>query len=128
MNTDPIADLLTRIRNAIKARHSKAVAPYSKMKMAMLEVLKKHNFINSYKVIKNDKSFDEIEIELKPELTELNLKRVSKPGQRIYIKKGDIKPVLDGYGIAIVSTPRGVMTGDEAIKSGTGGEYICRIW
>ena len=128
MNTDPIADLLTRIRNAVQARQLKTVAPHSKLKVAILEVMKKRNFINGYKVIKNDKSFNELEIEFNREKEFNNLKRVSKPGQRIYVKKGDIKPVLNGYGISIFSTPRGVMTGDEAIKSGVGGEYLCNIW
>jgi small subunit ribosomal protein S8 len=128
MNTDPIADLLTRIRNAVKARQQKTVAPYSKLKVSILEVMKKHHFINEFKVIKNNKSFDEIEIELNSEMKSLSLKRVSKPGQRIYIKKDDIKPVLSGYGISIVSTPNGIMTGSEAIKAGVGGEYICQIW
>jgi small subunit ribosomal protein S8 len=128
MNTDPIADLLTRIRNAVKARHAKTIAPHSKLKVAMLDVMKKHNFIKDYKIVKNERTFDEIEIEFNPELVDLQLKRISKPGQRIYIKKDDIKPILDGYGISIVSTPHGVMTGSEALKAGTGGEYICNIW
>ena len=128
MNTDPIADLLTRMRNAVRARQTKTVAPYSNLKVSILDVMKKHNFINDYKIIKNNKSFNDIEIEFNQESQELNLKRVSKPGQRIYVKKGDIKPVLSGYGISILSTPRGVMTGDEAVKSGLGGEYICQVW
>jgi len=128
MNTDPIADLLTRMRNAVKARQQKTVAPYSKLKVSILEVMKKHHFISEFQVVKNSKSFNEIQIELNPDIKELSLKRVSKPGQRIYIKKGDIKPVLNGYGISIVSTPNGVMTGSEAIKAGVGGEYICQIW
>ena len=128
MNTDPIADLLTRMRNAVKARQQKTVAPYSKLKVSILEVMKKHHFINEFKVTQNSKSFNEIEIEFNPDIATLSLKRISKPGQRIYIKKGDIKPVLNGYGISIVSTPNGVMTGSEAIKAGIGGEYICQIW
>ena len=128
MNTDPIADMLTRIRNAVKAKHSSIVMPYSKLKVSLLEVIKKNNFISDFKVIKNSKSFDEIEVKFNPDFKELNLTRVSKPGQRIYIKKNEIKPVLNGYGISILSTPKGLMTGDEAIKSKTGGEYICKIW
>lgn len=127
MNTDPIADLLTRIRNGVKARQLKTVVPYSGLKVSILEVIKKNNFISDFKVIKN-KSFNEIEIEFNPDIKQLNLKRVSKPGQRIYIKKEDIKPVLSGYGISIVSTPHGVMTGSEAVKAGSGGEYLCQIW
>ncbi len=127
MNTDPIADLLTRIRNAVSARQQKTVAPYSKVKVAVLEVMKKRNFIDSYKVVK-DNRFDEIEIVFNSQLSQINLKRISKPGQRIYLKKNDIRPVLNGYGISIISTPKGVMTGDEAAKVGLGGEYLCQIW
>jgi len=127
MNTDPIADLLTRIRNGVKARQLKAVVPYSRLKISILEVMKKHHFINDFKITKNN-SFNEIEIEFNSEIRQINLKRISKPGQRIYIKKEEIKPVMNGYGISIVSTPHGVMTGSEAIKAGTGGEYICQIW
>ena len=128
MNTDPIADLLTRIRNSIKARQAKTIVPYSKLKVSILEVMKKHHFINNFKEIKNEKSFDEIEIEFNLDLNELNLKRISKPGQKIYVKKNEIKPVFHNYGIAIFSTPQGVMTGDEAVKAGVGGEYLCKVW
>ena len=128
MNTDPIADLLTRIRNARQARQVKTVIPHSKLKVAILDVMKKRNFIKSYKVTKNSKSFNELEVEFNLDLKSLSLKRISKPGQRIYTKKGDIKPVLNGYGISIFSTPQGVMTGDEAVKAGVGGEYLCQIW
>ncbi len=127
MITDPIADLLTRIRNAVKAGHDKITIPHSKLKLAILAVLKKQNFITDYKTVKTG-SFNEIQIDLSPSVSELHLKRVSKPGQRIYIKKGEIKPVLNGYGISVLSTPKGVMTGDEAKKSGVGGELICEVW
>lgn len=127
MNTDPIADLLTRIRNAVNARQQKTVAPYSKIKVAVLDVMKKRHFIDDYKVVKENQ-FDEIEIVFNSSLNQLNLKRISKPGQRIYLKKSDIRPVLNGYGIAVISTPQGVMTGDEAAKVGLGGEYLCQIW
>ena len=128
MNTDPIADLLTRIRNAVNARQSKTVAPHSKIKVAILDVMKKRNLISNYKIVKNTQSFDELEIEFNRDLKSLNLKRVSRPGQRIYVKKDNIKSILNGYGISILSTPKGVMTGDEAIKEGIGGEYLCQIW
>ena len=127
MTTDPIADLLTRIRNALSARQLKTVAPYSKIKVTILEVMKKNKFVNAYKVVKNN-SFDEIEIDFNPEFTSFDLKRISKPGRRVYVKKSNIKPVLNGYGISIFSTPSGVMTGSEAIKEGVGGEYLCEIW
>lgn len=127
MVTDPIADLLTRIRNAVKAKHSHTRVTHSKLKLAILEVLKKNKFIEDYKVTKSGK-FEEIEITLSPERSTLSLKRISKPGQRIYVKKGELKPVLSGYGIGVISTPQGVMTTKEAKNSGLGGELICEIW
>jgi small subunit ribosomal protein S8 len=127
MNTDPIADLLTRMRNAVKARQTKTVVPHSNLKMAILDVIKKRKFIQDYKMVKNGK-FNEIEIVFNPELKELNLKRVSKPGQRIYVGKGEVKTVHYGYGIALISTPRGIMDGFGAMKAGVGGEYLCEIW
>ena len=127
MVTDPIADLLTRIRNAVKARHSKTVVAYSKLKVAILEVLKKSKFIDDYKVLKTS-AFPEIEIQLNSTFQTLHLKRISKPGQRIYIKIDQLKPVLNGYGIGIISTPKGVMTTHEAKKTGLGGELICEVW
>ena len=127
MVTDPIADLLTKIRNAVKARHSKTVVTYSKLKVAVLEVLKKSHFVDDFKVIKVG-NFDHIEIMLSPKFKELHLKRISKPGQRIYVKKDTLKPVLSGYGIGVISTSKGVMTTSEAHKSGLGGELLCEVW
>lgn len=127
MVTDPIADLLTRIRNAVKARYSTTSAPYSKLKVTILDVLKKHKFIDDYKRVKAG-NFDEIEIHLNSSLKTINLKRVSKPGQRIYVKSGELKSVLNGYGIGVISTPKGVMTTNEAKKIGLGGELICEVW
>lgn len=127
MVTDPIADLLTRIRNAVKAKHSKTVVAYSKLKIAILEVLKKNKYIDDFKVIKVG-NFDQIEIVLNTTFEQMHLKRISKPGQRIYVKRGDLKPVLNGYGIGVISTPKGVMTTSEAHRSGLGGELLCEIW
>ncbi len=125
--TDPIADLLNRIRNAVNARQKKTVVPYSNIKIAILDVMKNHQFIYDYKIVKNG-AFQEIEVEFKPDLKSFHLKRVSKPGRRVYVKKTDIKPVIHGYGFSIFSTPSGVMTGDEAVKKGVGGEYLCEVW
>lgn len=127
MVTDPIADLLTRIRNAVKARHSKTIVSYSGLKLAIVEVLKKAKFISDFKVVKIG-NFNQIEIMFNPDFQELNLKRVSKPGQRIYVKTGELKSVLNGYGIGVISTPKGVMTTAEAKKNGLGGELLCEIW
>ncbi len=127
MVTDPIADLLTRIRNAVKAKHAKTSVAYSKLKVAILEVLKRKEFIQDYKVVKGG-SYDEVEIHLNDSYQSLHLKRVSKPGQRIYMKSSQIKPVLNGYGIGVISTPKGVMTTYEARKTGLGGELLCEVW
>jgi len=127
MITDPIADLLIRISNAVKAGHEQTSVPYSKLKAAILDVLKKNKIVMDFKEVKSG-SFNEIEIKLNPEQKKLNLKRISKPGRRIYLKKNQIKPVLQGFGISVISTPKGVMTGTEARKNGMGGEIICEIW
>ncbi len=127
MNTDPIADLLTRIRNAVKAKQSKTLSPHSKVKMSILDVMKKEKYISDFKVVK-DGDFNKIEISLNPERTQLSLKRVSKPGQRIYVKSADVKKVLNGYGHSILSTPKGVMTGYNARKEKVGGEHVCDVW
>jgi small subunit ribosomal protein S8 len=123
MNTDPIADLLTRIRNAVKAGHERVVVPHSKLKMAVLAVLKQGQYINDYKQDGRD-----ILVALNPERHQIHLKRISKPGQRIYKKSKDLKPVLEGYGIGVISTPQGVMTTGEAYKKHLGGEVICEVW
>ncbi|MFH1012633.1 MAG: 30S ribosomal protein S8 [Candidatus Peregrinibacteria bacterium] len=125
--TDSIADLLTRMRNAFHAQQETTVVPHSKLNMAVLKVLKDRDFIKDYKPVK-DGSFNKIEIVLNRERTSLNLKRISKPGQRIYISKSEIKPVCNRYGIAIISTSKGIMTGEDARKTGIGGEYICQAW
>lgn len=123
MNTDPIADLLTRIRNGVKANHERVVIPASKLKMAILNVLKKRQFINDYRQDGRD-----LLVTLNPAHQEIHLKRISKPGQRIYKKSKDLKPVLQGYGIGVISTPKGVMTTDEAYKKQLGGEVLCEVW
>ena len=124
--TDPIADLLTRMRNAMKARQAKTVVPHSGMKCALLEVLKNHRYIADFRVVKNG-AFQEIEITFSPRQA-FQLKRVSKPGQRIYLKKQEIRPVCNGMGIGVYSTPKGLLTGKEARAAGVGGEYLCEIW
>ncbi len=126
MYTDPIADLLTRIRNASRAQKDLVVLPHSKNKTDILEQLKAKGFIKSFQV--NGDLKKDIEITLNPEKTDIELKRVSKPGQRIYIKSKDIKKVRGGIGIAILSTPKGVMTGEEAKKQNLGGELICEVF
>jgi len=127
MNTDPISDLLTRIRNASSAHHQTALVPYSKIKENIVEVLKNNKYILDYKVIEtgNHKS---LEITLDPERSGLTLRRVSKPGQRIYTKTGDLKTIKAGLGIQVISTSKGLMTNFQAKKEGIGGEIICEIY
>jgi small subunit ribosomal protein S8 len=132
---DPIADMLTRIRNAQKAGHKEVVMPSSKLKLSIATILMQENFIE--KVEKEQIGvFENLRIALRytkvsqtqkdPAIREI--KRVSREGQRIYVKKGDIKKVKNGYGVAVVSTSKGVMTGRDAYRQGLGGEYLCEVW
>jgi len=129
--SDPIADMLTRIRNAIMARHDSVMVPASKTKMAIARILKEEGFITDYEVSKS-KTFRVIKIILKymddnqPAIA--GLKRVSKPGLRVYVQKREIPRVYGGLGIAIVSTSAGVKTGQQAWRQGTGGELLCYVW
>ncbi len=127
MLTDPIADLLTRIRNASMARKDSVTVPYSKMKMAVLKVLQNKGFVQEFNNVKNN-DFQEINIVLNPERQEISLKKISKPGQRIYVKTSQIKKINGGLGVAVVSTPKGIMSGEEAKKQNLGGELICEIY
>lgn len=127
MTTDPIADLITRIRNAARARKTMVHVPYSKMKESICEVLKKYQYVEG--ITLNGEGIDkELVIELKADKKDIHLKRISKPGQRIYVHSKEIPKVLDGLGMAIVSTPKGVMSGREARKQNLGGEYLCEIY
>ncbi len=130
--TDPIADMLTRIRNAIMARHDSVLIPASKTKISIANILKEEGFITDYEVVKGNTPQRVIKIQLKytgkkePILT--GLKRVSKPGLRVYVSKGEIPRIYEGLGITILSTPLGVMTGKQAWRKGVGGEILCYIW
>lgn len=132
--TDPIADMLTRIRNAIMVGHSYVVVPGSKMKLAIAKILRDEGFIENYNVTK-DRPQPMIRIWLKyagdkkdRRSVITGLKRVSKPGRRVYAGKKDIPWVLSGMGIAVLSTSRGIMTGKKARRLGIGGEELCHIW
>lgn len=127
MFTDPIADLLTRIRNAYRARKDVVTVPSSKLKIAVLEVLEKRNFIADFEVTKSGNK-ETIVINLHENKTYITLKRMSKPGQRIYIKSTALKKINGGLGVAIVSTSQGVMSGEEAKKLKLGGELICEVY
>lgn len=125
MYTDPIADLLTRIRNASRAGLTMCSAPYSKIKENILKILLDKKFIVKYE--KTEEQFPELVITL-DESKPLNLKRVSKPGQRIYEGKESMKLIRSGTGIQIISTSKGLMTSDEARKQKIGGEIICEVF
>lgn len=132
---DPISDMLTRIRNAQMAGLKEVSVPFSKLKMVIAEILEKENFVEMARKVKVGK-FDVIMINLRynkvsntqkePAIT--GIQRVSKTGQRIYVKKGEIRKVKNNYGISIISTSKGLMTGGAARKMGLGGELICEIW
>ncbi len=128
---DPIADMLTRIRNATMARHDLVLVPASRMKLSIARILKEEGFISNYEVPRS-KSHREIKIYLKymdknePVIT--GLERVSKLGLRVYAGKKEIPRVYGGIGIAIFSTSKGVMTGQQAWRQGIGGELLCYIW
>lgn len=127
MYTDPIADLLTRIRNGYSSHKDTVVIPHSKQKMAILQVLQEKKFINGAKEVKNGK-FKEISIELNPNQKDLTLRKISKPGQRIYIGTENIKKVNGGLGLAVISTSKGIMDANLAKKQKLGGELICEIY
>jgi|UniRef100_A0A7V5K1T5 small subunit ribosomal protein S8 len=131
MMTDPIGDMLTRLKNALMARHKSVIVPASKMKLEIARILKEEGYIEDYKYIKEETQ-PKIEIILKYDENKrpiiAGVKRISKPGRRIYKGYRDIPKVLDGFGIAIVSTSQGIMTDHEARKRKVGGEVICEIW
>ncbi len=129
--SDPIADMLTRIRNAIMARHDFVLVPASRMKLSIARILKEEGFISDYEVLRG-KPQRVIKIHLR--YSEKNqpllsgLERASKPGLRVYVQRQEIPRVYGGTGIAIVSTSKGIMTGQQAWRRGFGGELLCYIW
>lgn len=132
MTTDPIADMLTRIRNANKERHTFVEVPSSKMKLAMAQILLNEGFIKGFEQVESENHQGMIKIELKyaadKQRVITGLKRISKPGLRVYSKSDQLPRVLGGLGIAMISTSHGIMTDKEARKNGVGGEVICYIW
>jgi small subunit ribosomal protein S8 len=130
MNTDPIADMLTRIRNAIMARRDSINLPHSKTKEAIAGILRSNNFIAGYRV-DDSGPFRALVININPEGETPYIQaidRISKPGRRIYAKSQEIPNIMSGRGIVIISTSSGIMTGKEAKKRGLGGELICKVW
>ena len=131
MTTDPIADLLTRIRNASRAKHPRVDLPSSKLKVEVARILKDEGYLANFKVVE-EKGKETLRVFLRytPDRRSVitDLKRVSRPGSRRYVGKADIRQVVGGMGISIVSTPRGLMTGQTARKEGIGGELLCEVW
>ncbi len=129
MMTDPIADMLTRIRNAFMAHKKEVVIPYSKTKKSILDILAKEGYIGEISKIEGKHADLQVVLRYKGKSSTItSLKRISKPGHRRYIKAKDIERVLNGYGMAIISTPKGVMTTRDARKQQLGGELICEVW
>lgn len=131
--SDPIADMLTRIRNAVGSRHDVVLMPASKVKVAIAEVLKDEGFIRGYSVVAEEgRPQPNLKVDLsyggrkQPILT--GLQRVSKPGLRVYVQRREIPRVYGGLGIAIISTPKGIMSGQEARRQEVGGEVLCYVW
>jgi len=134
--TDPIADMLTRIRNAVMVGHGQVAMPSSKIKVEIAKILKTEGFIEGFEVVEGDgTNYKTLRIKIKyvgerrerrPVIS--GLERISRPGRRIYTKKQDIPWVFSGIGIAILSTPKGVMTGQRARQLGVGGEILCKVW
>lgn len=129
--TDPIADLLTRIRNAVQARHSSLVVPRSKLKLEVVKILKSEGFVEGYiEVDEGPQGW----IKVFPRYDDSNkavirgLERISKPSRRRYVGKDDIPRVRNGLGVAILTTPRGLLTDRQARKAGIGGEVLCYVW
>ncbi|MCI0347806.1 MAG: 30S ribosomal protein S8 [Acidobacteriales bacterium] len=129
--TDPVADFLARVRNAIQARHPKVDVPSSKLKLEIARILKEEGYIANFKPMEEEgRKFVRVFLKYsnnnEPVITDLT--RISRPGCRVYVGRYEIPRVLGGLGINILTTPRGVMTGREARKQGVGGEILCEVW
>jgi small subunit ribosomal protein S8 len=133
---DPIADMLTRIRNAVMAGHTLVAMPSSKLKLEIAKIMKDEGYLEGFELVENEDSSQKV---LRMKIKYVGerrarrsvisgIERVSKPGRRVYTKKQDIPWVLSGIGVAILSTPKGVMTGSRARQLGVGGEILCKVW
>ncbi len=132
MQTDPIADFLTCIRNAVAAKHARLDVPASKMKIEIARILKEEGYITTYKMVDENKVRKTLRVFLKytPDRRSVitGLRRISKPGARRYVGASEIKPVVGGLGISIVTTPRGLLSGRAARRARVGGELLCEVW
>jgi small subunit ribosomal protein S8 len=135
--TDPIADMLTRIRNAVQAKHARVDVPASTLKSEIARILQDEGYISGYKLIEEPvapgkATVKQLRLFLKygprGEQVISGIQRISRPGRRVYYNSANVKPVLGGLGISILTTSRGVMTGREAVKTGVGGEVLCNVW
>ena len=135
--TDPIADMLTRIRNAVKAKHARVDVPASTLKSEIARILQDEGYIAGFKLVEEAPApgqtpVKQLRLFLKygprGEQVISGIQRISRPGRRVYYSSANVKPVLGGLGISILTTSRGVMTGREAVKSGVGGEVLCNVW
>jgi len=134
--SDPIADMLTRIRNAVLAGQALTAMPYSKVKAEIAKILKEEGYVEGFEVAEGERPAQKVlRVKIKyigerrqRRAVITNLERISRPGRRVYTKKQDIPWVLSGIGIAILSTPKGIMTGQRARQLGVGGEILCKVW
>ena len=130
--TDPIADMLTRLRNAVHARHQRVDVPASNFKAEIARILEKEGYIQGFQVVTEGETQPMIRIALKygprGENVISGLERVSRPGRRVYFGRDDVPRVMGGLGTSILTTSRGVMTGQDAVRAGVGGEVLCNIW
>ena len=137
--TDPIADMLTRIRNAVHARHQRVDVPASRFKAEIARILEQEGYIHGFKLLEGkeatgaaDATFPVLRLHLKygpqGEAVLGGIERVSRPGRRVYLGRNDVPKVMGGLGTSILTTPQGVMTGQQAAKAGVGGEVLCNVW
>jgi small subunit ribosomal protein S8 len=129
--TDPLADMFTRMRNGTKAKFEKVDIPSSKLKKEIAKVLKEEGFIKNYKVITSDHPYEMIRIFLKYDAQRkgvIHIRRVSKPGRRVYVGMDRIPSIMGGLGVSILSTPKGIMTDRASREANVGGEVLCQIW
>ena len=138
--TDPIADMLTRLRNAVIAKHSRVDVPASKLKVEIAKILEGEGYIQGFKIV-DDKTPEAAKASVARQMIRIFLKygphgervisgleRISRPGRRVYFRSTEVPPVLGGLGTSILTTSRGVMTGREAVRAGVGGEVLCNVW
>jgi len=130
--TDPIADMLTRIRNAVNARHPRVEIPASRFKTEVARILEQEGYIRGFTIVDEAAVQSALRIVLKygphGEKVITGIERVSRPGRRVYLGRNDVPKVLNGLGTSILTTSRGVMTGQDAVRAGVGGEVLCNVW